>query len=72
MGTSHAILSFVQEFVRERGYPPSLAEISEAVGVVPSAVGHHLKRLESQGRLRREPRKHRAITLLEGCNEGTV
>ncbi|MCL6453758.1 MAG: transcriptional repressor LexA [Alicyclobacillus sp.] len=60
------ILSFIRKRVRERGYPPSVREIGEAVGLASSSTVHgHLARLEAKGYLRRDPTKPRAIELLE-------
>lgn len=48
--------------MRERGYPPSVREIGEAVGLTsPSTVHSHLASLEKMGFLRRDPAKPRAI-----------
>lgn len=60
------ILEFIQTMVREKGYPPSVREIGEAVGLASSSTVHaHLARLESAGYLRRDPTKPRAIELLQ-------
>jgi repressor LexA len=46
------ILEFIRETSSERGYPPSVREIAEAVGLAStSAVHHHLTKLEREGRL---------------------
>ncbi len=47
------ILVFIREFARREGYPPTLREIGEAVGLAPSTVSHHLSVLEDAGCLRR-------------------
>lgn len=60
-----AILDFIRQNVREKGYPPSVREIGEAVGLASSSTVHgHLERLQAQGYLRRDPTKPRAIELL--------
>ncbi len=68
-GLSHRqeqILQFIRKSVRERGYPPSVREIGEAVGLASSSTVHgHLARLQAKGYLRRDPTKPRAIELLE-------
>lgn len=57
-----AIIHFVAEFTRERGYPPSVREICKAVGLIsPASVQRHLVILEEQGFLRRDPTKPRAL-----------
>jgi repressor LexA len=56
------ILDFIAERQRERGYPPSVREIAEAVGLNSSATVHtHLAVLQKQGYLVRDPTKPRAI-----------
>ncbi|MBD1379316.1 transcriptional repressor LexA [Metabacillus arenae] len=60
------ILSYIKEEVRKKGYPPSVREIGEAVGLASSSTVHgHLARLESKGLIRRDPTKPRAIEILE-------
>lgn len=56
------ILEFIERTVSERGYPPSVREIGEAVGLAsPSTVHSHLHTLQHLGYLRRDPTKPRAI-----------
>lgn len=60
-----AIIDFIRKEVREKGYPPSVREIGEAVGLASSSTVHgHLARLEKKGLIRRDPTKPRAIELL--------
>src|SRR3954452_737624 len=60
------ILSFIKSEVKKKGYPPSVREIGEAVGLASSSTVHgHLARLESKGLIRRDPTKPRAIEILE-------
>lgn len=60
------ILNFIKEEVKAKGYPPSVREIGEAVGLASSSTVHgHLARLESKGLIRRDPTKPRAIEILE-------
>jgi repressor LexA len=60
------ILDFIKSEVRKKGYPPSVREIGEAVGLASSSTVHgHLARLESKGLIRRDPTKPRAIEILE-------
>ena len=57
-----AILDFIVQKVEDRGYPPAVREIGEAVGLSsPSTVHAHLQTLEDRGYLRRDPTKPRAI-----------
>ncbi|MGO9334680.1 MAG: transcriptional repressor LexA [Acidimicrobiales bacterium] len=61
-GKRRRILEFIAEQIRERGYPPSVREIGEAVGLTsPSTVHAHLQVLEREGYLQRDPTKPRAI-----------
>jgi repressor LexA len=56
------ILKCIDTAMRERGYPPSVREIGEAVGLSSSSTVHaHLKTLEANGYIRRDPAKPRAI-----------
>lgn len=61
-----AILEFIKNEVKSKGYPPSVREIGEAVGLASSSTVHgHLERLEGKGLIRRDPTKPRAIEILE-------
>lgn len=56
------VLEMIETHVREHGYPPSVREIGQAVGLTsPSTVHSHLNALERRGYLRRDPTKPRAI-----------
>ncbi len=56
------ILTFIADSQRDRGYPPSVREIGEAVGLASSATVHtHLAVLQREGYLSRDPTKPRAI-----------
>jgi repressor LexA len=58
------IWDFVVRYVDEHGYPPTVREIGEAVGLAsPSTVHAHLANLERAGLLRRDPTKPRALEL---------
>ncbi len=67
------ILTFIREAVSERGYPPSVREIAEAVGLAStSAVHHHLTKLEREGRLRKAATRSRALTIPGSLGGRTV
>jgi repressor LexA len=59
------IWQFLVEYVDDHGYPPTVREIGEAVGLAsPSTVHAHLANLERAGLLRRDPTKPRAVELV--------
>ncbi len=59
------ILDMIRASVAERGYPPSIREIGEVVGLTsPSSVAHQLQTLERKGYLRRDPNRPRAMEVL--------
>lgn len=67
-----AILEFIKNEVKEKGYPPSVREIGEAVGLASSSTVHgHLERLEKKGLIRRDPTKPRAIEILDMDSSST-
>jgi repressor LexA len=63
-GKRRQILEFIGDQIRERGYPPSVREIGEAVGLHSSSTVHaHLQVLQRDGFLQRDPTKPRAIVV---------
>jgi len=59
-----AILRVIEETMADRGYPPSVREIGQGVGLTsPSSVAHQLKALEELGYLRRDPNRPRALVV---------
>ncbi|MBM3681432.1 MAG: transcriptional repressor LexA [Actinobacteria bacterium] len=64
------VLEVVEQYTEEHGYPPTVREIGEAIGLTsPSTVHAHLKALEQSGALRRDATKPRAIDLGERRRE---
>ncbi len=64
-GRQREIWSFLVDYVDRHGYPPTVREIGQAVGLAsPSTVHAHLANLERAGLLRRDPTKPRALELL--------
>ncbi|NNG39582.1 transcriptional repressor LexA [Flexivirga sp. ID2601S] len=60
------VLQVIRSSVARRGYPPSLREIGDAVGLTsPSSVAHQLTMLERKGYLRRDPNRPRAIEVID-------
>ncbi len=67
------ILDFIEQQMRDRGYPPSVREIGDAVGLTsPSTVHSHLNTLQRLGYLRRDPTKPRAIEVRFDANSGAI
>src|SRR5690606_34602718 len=59
-------LDFIRESIRGRGYPPTLREIGEHMGIrSTNGVNDHLRALERKGYLRREDMKSRALRLVD-------
>ncbi len=59
------VLDFIRATVAERGYPPTVREIGEAIGLSsPSTIHSHLSTLVKAGQIRRDPTKPRAIEVL--------
>ena len=64
-GRQQEIWDFLVDYVDRHGYPPTVREIGEAVGLAsPSTVHAHLANLERAGLLRRDPAKPRALELV--------
>ncbi|MSO59961.1 MAG: transcriptional repressor LexA [Ilumatobacteraceae bacterium] len=65
------ILNVIEKNMQERGYPPSVREIGEAVGLnSPSTVHNHLATLQRLGYLYRDPTKPRALEVRFDTNSG--
>jgi len=59
------VLAVIRDSVEARGYPPSMREIGQSVGLTSSSsVAHQLRVLESKGYLRRDPNRPRAVEVL--------
>ncbi|CQD11456.1 LexA repressor [Mycobacterium lentiflavum] len=66
------ILNVIRESVTTRGYPPSIREIGDAVGLTStSSVAHQLRTLERKGYLRRDPNRPRAVDV-RGADEAVA
>ena len=67
-----AILDMIRSTVADRGYPPSVREIGDGVGLTsPSSVAHQLATLEKLGHLRRDPNRPRALVVADDAPGGT-
>ena len=72
-GKRREILEYIEASLRDRGYPPSVREIGEAVGLTSSSSVHaHLATLQKQGYLRRDPTKPRAIEVRYDTSSGAM
>src|SRR3954454_15676821 len=66
-----AVLSFIGQSIEERGYPPTLREIGEHLGIrSTNGVNDHLKALEKKGYLEREDLKSRALRPISPIGAG--
>jgi repressor LexA len=71
-GRQQEIWDFLVDYVDDHGYPPTVREIGEAVGLAsPSTVHAHLANLERAGLLKRDPTKPRALELVGREREET-
>ncbi len=67
------ILEFLNEFIEENGYPPTVREICAAVGLKSTAtVSYHLSELKRLGKIQGESNKRRAISLPEQQRTGRI
>ena len=63
--TQQRILDFIKNTIQDRGYPPSVREIANAVGLKSTSTVHgHLQRLEKKGLLKRDAMKPRAMEVV--------
>jgi len=66
-------LDFIRQSINQRGYPPTLREIGEHMGIrSTNGVNDHLRALERKGYLRREDMKSRALKLVEALDVGAA
>ena len=60
-----AVLEYIKQVLQTKGYPPTVREICEAVGLKsPATVHAHLRTLEEKGYIRRDPAKQRALEIV--------
>ncbi|MDD4334357.1 MAG: transcriptional repressor LexA [Desulfotomaculaceae bacterium] len=68
-----AILAVIKKNIKQKGYPPSVREIGQEVGLSSSSTVHgYLKKLEAKGYLRRDATKPRAMEVLDDMEEEKV
>ena len=64
------IYEFLKTYTENKGYPPSVREICEAVSLKSTSTVHgHLKRLEKKGLIKRDPSKPRALEIMDHNNK---
>ena len=67
------VLTVIRDSLERRGYPPSMREIGERVGLTSSSsVAHQLRVLEEKGFIRRDPNRPRALTVFAPDEAGGV
>lgn len=67
------IFQYIKRCVSDKGYPPSVREIGNAVGLQSSSTVHgHLAKLETKGYIRRDPTKPRAIEIVYEADQNTT
>jgi repressor LexA len=67
-----AVLTFVEEFCRLKGYPPTVREVAAHFTVQPRAAADHLAALKKKGYLRREPGLSRGLSLASRLEDQVV
>ena len=64
-GKQQLILDFIKKYIKKRGYPPSLRDICDFIGIkAPKNAAKHLEALEKKGYIEREPGRARAIEVV--------
>ncbi len=67
------VLTVIKDSIERRGYPPSMREIGERVGLTSSSsVAHQLRVLEEKGYLKRDPNRPRALSVFDPDTSGTL
>lgn len=67
-----AVLSFVEEYFQQQGYPPTVREVAAHFGIQPRAADDHLSALKRKGYLHREPGRSRGLALMGRLSEQVV
>ncbi len=66
------VLTFVEDFCRRQGYPPTVREVAAHFGIQPRAAADHLAALKRKGYLHREPGRSRGLALVLRHTEPVV
>ena len=68
MDRSDRVLAYITSYIQEKGYPPTVRQISAGAGLNSTGVVHYyLQKLEANGRIEREFKSPRAIRVLDGA-----
>lgn len=63
--TRKKLLAYIKSSIQEHGFPPTIAEMSSALGIRPNGIRHQLLALEKSGHISRPAHKARAITVIK-------
>lgn len=67
------VLEYIDENLRNKGYPPSVREIAQSLGLAsPATVHNHLNTLETKGYIKRDPSKPRALEINYESGSGAI
>lgn len=66
------VLELIRESQLDRGYPPTMEELGQALGISPVTAHEHVKALEAKGVIRTEPRRARSIEIVEEAPSPTA
>ena len=66
------VLSFIEDYCRRQGYPPTVREVAAHFGVQPRAAADHLAALKKKGHLHREPGRSRGLALVSRLEDQVV
>ena len=73
LGKQQQILTFIEEYTNQKGYPPTVREICSGVGLnSPSTVHGYISRLQKAGHLEKDASSSRGIRLAQRANVGTI
>ncbi len=67
-----AILGFIETYIQEQGYPPTIREIGESFSITAKGAYDHLKAIEKKGYIKCEKNRSRAIELLKRSSGGAA
>jgi repressor LexA len=59
------VLRFIEQYIHQHGYPPSLREIADALGMTPAGAHYHVQKLRKKNLLTYQPHRIRTIALVK-------